>query len=108
MQLKGEARSYFAKGRSCTVLIELVPMRAEEDKVSLVVKCHHSARCQVRHLWEKACKHASDSMSEHSVEVVHNELRVDVSGCSTVVRDLSSQLNRGDAESRGGAIRQVA
>ena len=73
MQLQSEAGSYLLQACPRTVFVELVAVVAEENEVSLVVHGDDSTSLQVGHLREQRGQHASDSVSKHRVEVVHDQ-----------------------------------
>ena len=88
VQLQSEPGTDFFEGSLRTILVKLVSMLSEEDKVSLIVQCDDSTRLQVRHLREERCEHATNPVTEHRVKVVHDQLWVRLTRCSTVVHDL--------------------
>ena len=88
VQLQSEPGTDFFEGSLRTILVKLVSMLSEEDKVSLIVQCDDSTRLQVRHLGEERCEHATNPVTEHRVKVVHDQLWVRLTRCSTMVHDL--------------------
>ena len=79
-------------------------MMAEKDKVSLIMQGYDSACLKIGHLREKRGKHAPDPMTEHCVEIVHYQLRINISRKRSMVEDLFSQFYSGDSESCRGPI----
>ena len=108
MQFQSKPGPAFLQIGSLSVLGELVPVVAEEDKVALVVHCDHTAAVEVRRLREQGGEHAADAVAGHGIEVVQDELGgVVVGGGAPVVRQGVAKFATGDAEGRGGAVGQV-
>ena len=108
MKLKSHSRSDFFECAGLAILSELVPMVAEEDKITLVVQSDDTPSLEVRHLWEKCCKHSADAVTKHRVEVVHDKLWVGFARRCTMVGDLVAASDAGDAEGGSRAVRKMA
>jgi len=89
MKFERETRADLLQVRSGAILIELVSVMANEYEVSLVVEGHYSSLFKLRVLREQTCNHATDSVSEHRIEVIKNQLRGDLLhvGVRSVVRN---------------------
>ena len=85
MQFESETRSAFSQCHTCSIFTELVAMVAEENKVSLIVQGYGPPRSQVGNLWEETSEHTANPMSKHGIEIVHDELRVSISGSRRVI-----------------------
>ena len=107
MQFQSESGPHFLQMRPRAVFIELVPVVAEEHKVSLVVQSDHSAVAKLRGLRKQTSQHAADSMAQHRVEVVHDQLGVNFRRRRSVVQYVLAQLYRGHSECSGGALEQM-
>ena len=68
-------------------------MVTEEHKVTLVVQSDCSSGLQIWYLREQTCEHPADSMTQHRVEVVHDQLWVSLSRRCTMVSNLIPQFD---------------
>ena len=80
----------------------------EKYEISLVVEGDNSTFLELGVLGKESSYHPSHSGSQHSVEVVENQLWSYVSTVvGSVIRDVFVKFHVGDAESGGGALWQM-
>jgi len=70
VKLKSETGADFLKVCPGPVVIELVSVVSEEDKVSLIVKGNNPTFLQLRVLGEQTGNHSAHPGSQHGVEVI--------------------------------------
>jgi hypothetical protein len=80
----------------------------EEDEVSLIVHSDYPTCLQVWHLREQRGQHATDSVAEHCVEVVHNQFGMGRARCCSVVHNRLAELEARHSECGSWPFRKVA
>ena len=73
VQFQCESRPTLLQVCSLAIWCEFIPMMAEEDEVTLIVDGDNSAAMEVRCLREHSCKHATDTMASHRIEVIEDK-----------------------------------
>ena len=106
-QLEGEPWPQFLQPALFSRL-EVVPVVAEKDKVSLVVKGHGPLAFELGVVVEQAGQHPSHCVSKPSREVIQDHFRPVFGDVSEVSPNLPGDLDVGQLEVGCGAIGQVA
>lgn len=65
----------------------------EENEIPLIVEGRDSSPTEIRFLMEKTAQHPSDTMTESSIEIIHNHF-------GFVIRGQSTALHSGRKEGR--------
>ena len=85
LKLEAKLRADLLQAGTRSVLLENIPMAAEENKITLVMPSNNLATNKVRLYGEKRGEQTANIMAKARVEIIHNYFRKVVRGTRMVL-----------------------